>query len=137
MLVSLNALTAGIAALQPWPMKLLVDHALRPGKGGRALPHVIQTALAGVTPAGLVAVAAVATLGLFFISSFVSAGLAWTWAVAGRRMVYDVAADLFRRLQRRSLLTHAERLGECVATITCSSPDGAWSAGDPSRDCSA
>lgn len=28
-------------------------------------------------------------------------------------------------------------VGECVATITCSSPDGEWSAGSSLRDCSA
>src|SRR6185436_7320616 len=40
------------------------------------------------------------------LNAALDAVLAWTWTRAGRRMVYDLAGDLFARLQRRSLLYH-------------------------------
>lgn len=119
-LIGLNAIAAGIAAVDPWPMKLLVDYALHHGKGkGGGLPPAIERLMHGVTPSGFIIAAAGATLALFVINSFVSAGLAWTWTVAGRRMVYEVASDLFRRLQRRSLLTHARsNIGDSLTRLT-------------------
>jgi ATP-binding cassette subfamily B protein/subfamily B ATP-binding cassette protein MsbA len=118
-LITLNALTAAVAALQPWPMKLLVDYALghgtHPAHPGTLLHQLTQ----GTTPSGLVIIAAGATLALFAVNSVLSTGLAWNWAVAGRRMVYDVAADLFRQLQRLSLLFHSRRtVGDALTRLT-------------------
>ncbi|MBA3406112.1 MAG: ABC transporter ATP-binding protein, partial [Gemmatimonadaceae bacterium] len=83
-ILALNAITAGIAAFQPWPMKLLVDYALRPDPGARLSP-LVDWLVPATTAGGFVTVAAVATLVLFVANSSVSAALAWTWANAGRR----------------------------------------------------
>jgi ATP-binding cassette, subfamily B, bacterial len=117
-LVALSGLGAAVAALQPWPMKLLVDYALGHG-ADEALPAAVERLLSGVSPAGLVLVAAAATLLLFVVNSLLGAGLTLTWAVAGRRMVCDVAEELFRRLQRFSLLFHNRRhVGDSLTLLT-------------------
>ncbi len=97
---------AGLGALQPWPMKLLIDSVL----GGLPVPEVIQGAFVALSlnPRGsslLIAVVA-GGLMLFVLNSAVEAALAWIWTSAGRRMVYHLAEDLFARLQRRTFLFH-------------------------------
>src|SRR5207244_10538516 len=66
-----------------------------------------------------VTVAALASLGLFALTSLLDAALLWAWTVAGQRMVYDLAADLFHRLQRLSLLFHGRRsVGDSLSRLT-------------------
>jgi ATP-binding cassette subfamily B protein/subfamily B ATP-binding cassette protein MsbA len=122
-------LTSAVTALQPWPIKLLVDCAL----GGEPLPPRLSAMLGGFslgsTPGALVVVAAFSSLGLFALSSALDAGLTLAWSATGQGLVYDLAADLFDRLQRLSLLFHSRRsvgdlLGRlsddtyCVYTVT-------------------
>src|SRR5207302_8639670 len=62
---------------------------------------------------------AVGGLVLFGLNSLVEIGLTWAWTAAGRRMVYDLAEDLFARLQRRSLLFHSRNpVGDAMSRIT-------------------
>jgi len=116
----LTLLTSAVAALQPWPMKILVDHALR----GDPLPQFLRDRLAqshllGVEPTSLLLVAAFSSLLLFAINSLLDTGLNWGWAVAGQRMVYELAGALFARLQRLSLLYHARRpVGDSISRLT-------------------
>ncbi len=118
LILVLSGLSAVAVALQPWPMKLLVDDAL----GGGAAPTGLSAMLSGIgvspTPAVLVVVAALASLALFALNSALDVGLTWAWATAGQRMVYDLAADLFRRLQRLSLLYHSKRaVGDSLSRL--------------------
>src|SRR6266403_386315 len=67
-------------------------------------------------------VLALAGLVLFALSSALEIGLTWTWTVAGRRMVYDLAEELFARLQRRSLPFHSRNpVGDSMSRITVDS----------------
>ena len=45
---------------------------------------------------------------MFVLSSALDVLLTWIWTIAGRRIVYQLADDLFARLQRRSLLFHTQ-----------------------------
>jgi ATP-binding cassette subfamily B protein/subfamily B ATP-binding cassette protein MsbA len=115
----LTLATAGLGVLQPWPMKLLVDHVLGPDP----LPEILQATLAQLaltpTPGTLIALIVLGGLVLFLLNSALDAALAWTWTVAGRRMVYDVAQDLFARLQRRSLTFHKRAsVGDIMTRVT-------------------
>src|SRR5258708_624310 len=105
-IVALTLAASGLAALQPWPMKLLIDHVL----GTSPLPEVLKNCLHlfSLATSGpiLLAVVVLGGLLLFALNAAVDAGLTWAWTVAGRRMVYALAGDLFARLQRRSLLFH-------------------------------
>src|SRR5262245_52578191 len=97
------------AALEPWPMKLLVDCAL----GDEVAPAAMQAALRSVnlqpTPAMLVVTAALASLSLFVLNSVLAVGMGLSWSLGGQRMVYELAGDLFARLQRLSLRFHSQR----------------------------
>lgn len=92
--------TSALTALQPWPVKLLVDHGLK----GEPLPGALPWS---TSPWMLVMAAAAATLAVFCLNAAVDAGLNWSWTVAGQRMVHELSTDLFHKLQRLSPLFHS------------------------------
>ena len=103
-ILSLSLALSALAALQPWPLKILVDYGL--GAAGPAQPrYVVLAALAGI--------------GLFAAIAALDAAVTWAWSALGQRMVYGLASDLFLRLQRLSLLFHARRhVGDSITRIT-------------------
>ena len=103
-ILSLSLALSALAALQPWPLKILVDYGL--GAAGPAQPrYVVLAALAG--------------LALFAATAALDAAVTWVWSALGQRMVYGLASDLFLRLQRLSLLFHARRhVGDSITRIT-------------------
>jgi ATP-binding cassette subfamily B protein/subfamily B ATP-binding cassette protein MsbA len=123
LILTLTSVSALISALQPWPMKLLVDYAL----GQIPIPQELRLVFASLslqpTPSSLIFAAALASLGLFVLNSALDVGLSWAWTAAGQRMVYDLAADLFHRLQRLSQLFHQQRtVGDSLSRLT----DDTW-----------
>lgn len=118
-IVALTLVASATVALQPWPLKILIDFAL----GDVALPPAAARLLASVGletgPAVLVVVAAAASLLVFAVNTALDAGLNWAWSVAGQRMVYRLAGDLFGKLQRLSLIYHGRRtVGDSLNRIT-------------------
>src|SRR5688500_1451079 len=112
-------LKIGLSVLAPWPMKVLVDHAL----GDRPLPPPLAAATAwlpgGGAPGGLVGWCVAATVVLFLAGW--SVGLVGVRAniAFAQRMVYDLASDLFAHLQRLSLRFHARRpVGDTIRRVT-------------------
>jgi ATP-binding cassette subfamily B protein/subfamily B ATP-binding cassette protein MsbA len=119
---ALTALTAGISVLMPWPLKLLVDYAL----GEEPLPAVVAVPLTavGLEPNTLLLIVAAGTasFALFALNAALNWGITWNWAVSGYRMLYELAADLFGRLQRLSLLYHGKRpVGDLLSRISTDS----------------
>jgi ABC-type multidrug transport system fused ATPase/permease subunit len=107
------------SALQPWPVKILIDYAL----GDEPLPLRVATGLSqlGLEPTAglLIGLAALASLSFFALSSLFDAVLTWSWSVAGQRMVYELAEDLFRRVQRLSLIFHSRNsVGDSLSRLT-------------------
>ena len=118
-ILALTFLASATAALQPWPMKVLVDYAL----GDANVPAFLSSSLNAVslspTPAVLVVIAAASSLVLFTLNSVLSVALGLSWSIGGQRMVYDLAGDLFARLQRLSLLFHSRRsIGDSLSRLT-------------------
>jgi ATP-binding cassette subfamily B protein/subfamily B ATP-binding cassette protein MsbA len=118
----LTVVAAGVAVLMPWPLKLLVDYAL----GDQSLPGGVVEAVnsVGLEPNTLVLVfaAGVASFALFVLNTALNWGITWSWAVSGYRMLYDLAADVFARLQRLSLLYHGTRpVGDLLSRISMDS----------------
>ena len=110
---------AGASALMPWPLKIIVDFSI----GGLPLPDSARSVLESVgltsTPEFLVIAAALLSLLLFMISATLDAAITWKWSAAGQRMVYDLAADIFARLQRLSLSFHNRRtVGDSLSRLT-------------------
>jgi ATP-binding cassette subfamily B protein/subfamily B ATP-binding cassette protein MsbA len=118
----LTVVTAGVSALMPWPLKLLVDYAL----GEQSVPAAVAAPLSavGFEPNALVLImaAGVASFALFALNAALNWGITWNWAVSGYRMLYDLAADLFARLQRLSLIYHGKRpVGDLLSRISTDS----------------
>ena len=108
-----------VAALQPWPLKILIDHAI----GDKPLPATAAGLLESLSPGaaalGLILAAALASLLVAGLGMALEAALIWSWAAAGQRMIYALAEDLFRRLQKTSLLFHGRRsVGDILTRLT-------------------
>jgi ATP-binding cassette subfamily B protein/subfamily B ATP-binding cassette protein MsbA len=102
----MTVISASLAALQPLPIKLIVDSAA----GGAPLPPWLQNiwdaAGIGATPMSIVGIAAVASLLLFAVSNLLDAAITWSWAIAGQRTVHTLSVTLFERLLARSPRYH-------------------------------
>jgi ATP-binding cassette subfamily B protein/subfamily B ATP-binding cassette protein MsbA len=101
-------LSVGLGALQPWPIKLLVDHVL----GADPLPASLGwlTALpAADSPAALAAWLAGSTVLLFALTRAAAITEAALHNAIGNQMAFDLGADLLDHLQRLSLRFHAAR----------------------------
>jgi ATP-binding cassette subfamily B protein/subfamily B ATP-binding cassette protein MsbA len=115
----LNALCALAAALQPWPLKILVDYGVKQIPAPNWLPALTQSLALAEGPQGFILIAAAATIGLFALSTTFNAAQNWAWAIVGRRMMSDLSADLFHKLQRRSLLRHGRSsIGDSLSRLS-------------------
>ncbi len=115
----LTVILSLLAAVEPLPLKLLVDNAI----GGAPLPPLAIQLLQnfGLRPDAwlLVVMAALATLLILMAIAFLIAAISWLWAFAGQAMVVDLTTDLFSRLQRLSLQFHRMRpLGDSLSRLT-------------------
>ncbi len=94
-IIGLTVANSAIAVLQPWPIKILVDHALN----NVPVPTLITSSLHFFSlipsPVILIIVAALSSLFLFVLNSVFDSGLTLAWAAASQRMIYDLAGDLF------------------------------------------
>ena len=112
-------LRVALDVLKPWPMVFLIDYVLR----GQPLPplaaRLVATLPGAVTPSNLVAWSVAATVLMFLLSWL--AGLAATYSniSLGQRMTYDLAGDLFNKLQQLSLHFHARKsVGDNIRRVT-------------------
>ena len=115
LIVGVTLLSAGFGVLQPWPMKVLVDHVLgqMPASGVVALLPWSQSG------EGLLVWVVLAGLAIFFINSAADTTLTFAWTSVGRQMVYDLTSDMFARIQRRSVIFHSRNsVGDSISRIT-------------------
>ena len=117
-IVAATLTTTALTLAQPWPLKVLVDHVLgdRPLQGwaGDLLLRLPGTA----TPGGLLLWVVAAGLVIFALNSALETVIALQWTRVGRRMVYDLARDLFAIAQRRSLAAHTRHpVGDTIGRI--------------------
>ena len=115
--VSLLALYAeiGLRLLEPWPLKVVLDHVLRSGHRGNPVDRFLATVDPG-TLLTLSAVAVVAFAGLRAVAAYWSTvGL----ALAGNRVLTVVRNELYVQLQRLSLSFHTRaRAGDLIVRVT-------------------
>jgi ATP-binding cassette subfamily B protein/subfamily B ATP-binding cassette protein MsbA len=114
-ILGLSVLASAVAALQPWPLKLLVDYAF----GGSELPPRLQSWPGASNPMVLVITAAVAGLVLYALNAAIEVGTLRGWSRTGQRMTYELAGGLFHRLQRLSLTFHGRReVGDLMSRLS-------------------
>ncbi len=119
LILAVTLLSIAFGLLQPWPMKILVDHVFGQEPLSDTLRHLLGLLPGTETPQGMLAWVALAGLGVFAVDSALDVILTISWIQVGQRMVYDLARDLFANIQRRSLLFHTRNsVGDSMSRIT-------------------
>ena len=114
--------TVGLAALTPWPMKVIVDNVLNDKPLPPWLADVFHSLPGDATREALLWWTTGATAIVFLLAWAAGLALAWAGVRFGERMAYDVAGDLFAHLQRLSLRYHTRNaIGSSIRRITTDS----------------
>ena len=112
LVVTLANTAAGAAA--PLPLKVLVDNVL----DDKAMPSFLEALPGTGSSQGLLAWVVAAGLLIFALDSAFDVTLTYLWIRVGQSMVFDLARDLFARIQRRSLLFHVRHpVGDSMARV--------------------
>ena len=119
LIVAVTLASTGMTLLQPWPMQVLVDDVLGAGdESSPAFGRALGLLPGGSTPRGLLLWVVVVEILIFGAHSAADAVVTLAWVRVGQRMVYDLAAELYARIQRRSLLFHSHgAVGDCISRI--------------------
>jgi len=105
--------------LKPWPMIFLVDYVLQGKITSPIFPRLVVLLPGAHTPENLVAWAVGATVLIFLLSWSVGLANAYANITLGQRMVYDLASDLFTKLQQLSLHFHLRQsVGDNIRRVT-------------------
>ncbi len=112
-------LKVGLDVLKPWPMIFLIDYILR----HRPMPPWLASfanALPGPpTPEALIGWSVAGTVLVFLLSWILGVAVSVGNISLGQRMTYDLARDLFARLQQLSLHFHARKtVGDSMRRVT-------------------
>ena len=108
-----------LAAAQPWPIAIVADQVLKNLPRPAAMQAVFQWLGVDPKPSGLLLIAVLGALAIYVLNSALEMALTTAWTLAGRRMVYQLAEDLFASMQRRSLLYHSRNpVGDVMSRIT-------------------
>jgi len=112
-------LKTGMDVLKPLPMKILVDNVLNQQPLQGVSSRFIELLPGAAVREGLLIWSVAATVLLFFFGW--ALGLASSYANIGfgQRMIYDLAEDLYRHLQRLSLGFHNRKsVGDLIRRVT-------------------
>jgi ATP-binding cassette subfamily B protein len=112
-------LKIGLDLLKPWPVVFLIGNVLR-GKPMSPFVEKIVSLLPGEhTPYALVAWSVAATIIIFLLSWLVDLAATYANISLAQRMNYDLAGDLFGKIQQLSLHFHARKsVGDNIRRIT-------------------
>src|SRR5262245_36853921 len=119
LVAAMMLVTSTLTLVQPWPMKVVLDHVLGQEPMPAALALVVQVLPGAESPGGLLVWMVFAGLAVFALNGAADVVVTRTWVRVGHRMVYNLAGDLFAHLQRRSVLFHSRnRVGDSLSRIT-------------------
>ncbi len=114
----LSVVSAGLALLAPWPVKLIVDNVI----GDKPLGDQSQRLVDALPFSGdhaLLVVLALASVLLVVSHAVVDASLTMRSVRLSQGMVFELGSRLFAQLQRRSLTLHARTpVGDSLSRIT-------------------
>jgi ATP-binding cassette, subfamily B, bacterial len=120
LLIFLVTLASGLLGLlQPWPLKILIDHVLSDVPVAEPLASVTSFLPGGDSPHGLLAWVVAAGIAVFVLNSIAEVVLTRAWIKVGQQLVADIGADLFARIQRRHLPFHTQNsVGDLMSRVT-------------------
>jgi ATP-binding cassette subfamily B protein/subfamily B ATP-binding cassette protein MsbA len=118
--IFLVTLASGLLGLlQPWPLKVLIDHVLGTVPMSEPLASLVALLPGGDSVRGLLFWVVLAGILVFALNSFAEVVLTRAWIVVGQRLVANIGADLFARVQRRHLPFHTQNsVGDLMSRIT-------------------
>ena len=112
-------LRIGLNVLRPWPMALLIDYVLRKTPKPPWLARLVELLPGPATDGALIGWSVGATVLIFLFGWALGLVTNYSNISLGQRMVYDLAADLFARLQRLSLRFHTSKpVGDTIRRVT-------------------
>jgi ATP-binding cassette subfamily B protein/subfamily B ATP-binding cassette protein MsbA len=112
-------LNVGLDVLKPWPMVFLVDYVLRADQMPWWLTHFVASLPGKPGRVGLVGWSVAATVLIFLLSWAVGLANSYASISLGQRMVYDLASDLFAKMQQLSLRFHSSKsVGDSIRRVT-------------------
>src|ERR671913_631312 len=90
-IVAATLVSTALSLVQPWPIKVLVDHVLGDVPPTGVVQAIIAMSPGADTPRGLPALVVIAGLTIFVLNSAAEVIVSWQWTRVGRRMVYSLA----------------------------------------------
>jgi ATP-binding cassette subfamily B protein/subfamily B ATP-binding cassette protein MsbA len=100
---------------RPWPIAILIDYVI----GNHRAPHWLVVLPGAGSRHGLLILAAVAEVLIFLVGTIAQAVSTFSALKLGQQMTWSLAGDLFRHLQRLSLLFHTRRaVGDLMERVT-------------------
>ncbi|MGZ4962272.1 MAG: ABC transporter ATP-binding protein [Limisphaerales bacterium] len=112
-------LKTGFDLLKPWPMVFLVDYVLQHKAPTPAVKTVVDWLPGAPTTGNLILWSVAATIVIFLLGWVAQVADAYANISFGQRIVYDLAADLFAKLQHLSLRFHASKsVGDNIRRVT-------------------
>src|SRR6266403_146872 len=109
----------GLEVIKPWPMVFLIDYVLQDKERPYALSRFLDWLPGLHTSGNLIAWSVAATILIFLLGWAVELANGYMNVSWAQRMVYDLAGDLFARLQELSLRFHTSRsVGDNIRRVT-------------------
>ena len=115
-----TAALCGVGAnlARPWPLKVLIDKVI----DGKPIPAWMSAIPGADSRHGLLVWVVVAEVLIFLVSTLASMVTSYASLTLGQYMTWSLAGDLFRHLQRLSLLFHTKReSGDLIERVTTDS----------------
>jgi ATP-binding cassette, subfamily B, bacterial len=112
-------LQVGLGLLKPLPMVFLIDYVLGTKTMPDGLRQWVERLPGAHTPLSLVGWSVGTTVLIFLLGWAVGLANGYAGISLGQRMTYDLAADLFARLQQLSLRFHTSKsVGDNIRRVT-------------------
>jgi ATP-binding cassette subfamily B protein len=112
-------LKIGLDLLKPWPTVFLIDYILRGKTMPPTLERIVNLLPGPTTPNTLIAWSIAATILIFLLGWLVDVAATYSNISLAQRMTYDLAGDLFAKMQQLSLHFHARKsVGDNVRRVT-------------------
>jgi ATP-binding cassette subfamily B protein len=114
-----HLLKVGLDVLKPWPTVFLIDYVLGARIMPPALARFVDQLPGAATPAVLVGWSVAATILVFLLGWIVGLVTAYANISLAQQMTYDLARDLFAKMQQLSLHFHARTsVGDSIRRVT-------------------
>jgi ATP-binding cassette subfamily B protein/subfamily B ATP-binding cassette protein MsbA len=115
LMLSAMLIDVGLNLARPWPLKLLIDNVI----GSHRIPHWLAQIPGADSRHGLLVWVVIAEVAIFLAGTLSTMAADFFSLKLGQQMTWSLAGDLFRHLQRLSLLFHTKRaVGDLIQRVT-------------------